>query len=69
MFSLLFFFILNRTMNIEFSLRTYSIGIVAPIFLITLETLFFGALGFIVRQKAEHLELQISLKSDYKIGF
>ncbi len=61
--SLVFFSLLNRMINIEFGLRTYSTGIVGPIFLITLETLLFGALGFIVRQKTEHLELLNNYKT------
>ena len=63
MFSLVFFSTIFRTINIEFSLRTYTIGIGAPTFLITLETLLFGAFGFIVRQKAEHLELLNNYKT------
>jgi LytS/YehU family sensor histidine kinase len=62
-FSLIFFSTLKRTMNIEFELRTHSIGIVGPIFLISLETLLFGALGFIIRQKTEHLELLNNYKT------
>lgn len=63
MFCLVLFVTLKHTMNIEFELRTYSFGIVAPIFLISLETLLFGALGFIIRQKTEHLELLNNYKT------